>query len=615
VSGDTQLSVINFTPGIIKNNTEYMAEGGWVESQWIRFRNGSPEKCGGWSRETVIQSTNVNNDLFTGVSRAVISWNDLSFNKYFVSASNSKVELMNGGQIFDITPIRENVTLTDAITTDGTNEIQITDINHNTVVGDYIFVVSQASAVDGVTLSGEYTVIEVIDADNYKVQYSSAATGSTSLAGGSLEIDYLLEVGSESNGAITGWGGGTWDTPGEAGGGWDRPRAGATGSLNLRQWSLDSWGEDLVANVREGKIYHWDATNGVTARLQEITEAPDQNLFILVSQPSRHLISFGTNLAIGGTFDPLVIRWASQESLTDWTITTDNTAGEYRLSKGNYIVGAVQTRGEILVFTDTDVYSMRYVGSPDVFQFEPLGTNISVVSQHAFVDINGIVYWQGLDKFYMYNGTVNILPTTLDKFIFDQDGEGRINFSQKEKTFAGIIKEFNEIIFMYPKEGSDEVDSYIKYNYIENTVDYGSIDRTTWLDRSTFSYPYAISSGGRLYAHELGKDADGAPLEAHIRSAYFDIGDGQDILFIDRILPDVRVPSNRSLEITCYFKKYPHPQADVITKGPYYFSDSDDKINLRGRGRAMSIKYSVSSTGSDFEIGRIRIGIQPDGSR
>jgi len=614
MSGDTQLQSILLNPGIQKNTTEYLAEGGWVECQWVRFNNGRPEKCGGWTRETVVQAENELQDLFTGVSRAVISWNDLDFNKYFVTASHKKVEMVNGGKIFDITPIRESVSLNNAITTNGTNVIQITDVNHNTVVGDYIYVVSQATAVNGVDLQGQYVVNTVIDLDNYTVLFPTAASGSTSNAGGVLEIDYFLENGAQSNGSLTGWSGGTWGTPGEAGQGWNRPRAGA-GGLNLRQWSLDVWGEDMVANVRGGKIYHWDATTGPTERLQEIVEAPDRNLFILTSQPSRHLIAFGSELAVGGEFDPLIIRWASQESLTEWDITDDNTAGEYRLPKGNYIMGACQTRSEIVIFTDTDVYSMRYIGGDTVFQIEPLGTNISVLSQHSFVDINGVIYWQGIDKFYMYDGVVRILPTSIDKYIFDQDGGGKINSDQKEKSFAGVNKEFNEIIFLYPRYDNIEVNAYVKYNYVENTMDYGTLDRTTWLDKSVFPRPYALSAGGRLYVHEQGKDADGAPLLSYIRSSYFDIGDGQDLLFVDRIVPDVRVPENRNIEVTCFFKKYPHPQANVITKGPYYFDDAKDKISLRGRGRAMSIEYRVTSTGSDFEIGKVRIGLQPDGGR
>ncbi len=615
MSGDTKLISIVFEPGIQKNTTEYMAEGYWVDCDKIRFKNSRPEKIGGWVRETLEQYEDSTNNRFTGVSRATLSWSDLNSNKYFASASHLKVELLTGGKVHDITPIRESVSLTNAITTNSSNEIQITDVNHGTTVGDYVKYSNQGSAVDGVTLSGQYQVINVIDADNYVIYHPVTASGSTALGGGNLDVKYLLQNGAQSNGSLTGWSGGTWGTPGQSSQGWNRPRAGE-GGLKLRQWSLDNWGEDLVACMRDGSIYQWDATNGPLVPLVKLSNAPEQNSFILVSQPSRHLIAFGSTKFIDDIFDPLIIRWSSQEELNFWDISDDSkTAGEYRIPTGNYIVGAVQTRGEIVVFTDTDVYSMRYVGGNDVFQFEPLGTNTSTISQHAAIDVNGVVYWMGADKFYRYNGTIEVLPLSVDKLVFDQDGARRLLFSQKEKTFAGVNKEFNEIIFLYQSVGAEEIDSYIKYNYVEGVSDHGTLNRTTWLDRGTFSKPYALDETGVLYIHEEGKDADGVPLEAFIRSSYFDIGDGQDLLFIDRIIPDVKLPSSRNMEIRCYFKKYPHPQASVVTKGPYYFDDTKKQISMRGRGRAMSIEFRVTGTGTDFEIGKMRIGVQPDGGR
>ena len=612
---DTTLRSVQMRPGIVKDTTEYLAEGGWVDADHIRFRNGRPEKIGGWVKEITQQVTDPTNEMFTGVARDIISWTDLSGKKYLTVASHLKVEMLTDGLIYDITPVRETVALNNAISTTNTeSEVQITDVNHNLVVGDYIFVTDQQTAVNGIDLAGEYTVTEVVDADNYKVDSGVAASGTTALSGGDLDIDYLLENGFQDNGNITGWGGGTWDTEGEAGGGYDRPRAGIGGS-SLRLWSLDTWGEDLLANVRGGKIYQWDATNGPAVRMEVLTNAPEQNLFILVSQPSRHLIAFGSEVFVGSTFDPLIIRWATQESLTDWDITPTNTAGEYRLPGGNYIVGAVQTRSDILVFTDTTVYSMRYVGGNNIFQFDPLGTNISVVSQNAFVDINGVVFWQGTDNFYMYDGVVSVLPSTIGKYLFDQDGEGQINFDQKEKAYLGIIREFNEIIGLYPSINSTEIDSYWKYNYIEGVFDTGTLNRTVWLDRNIFPKPYAVDELGRLYVHEEGKDADGSPLEAYIRSSYFDIDDGEDMMFMDRVLPDVLLPSSRNMEITFFVKKYPHPGADIITKGPYFFDDTKRKISLRVRGRQVSVEYKVTATGSDFEIGKFRYGLQPDGER
>jgi hypothetical protein len=602
-------------PGINKNLTSYTAEGTWVDCDKIRFRNSRAEKIGGWVRETVTQAADPSNILFTGVARDMLAWSSLDSKKFIAVASNKKVELLTDNRIYDITPIRDTITGTDILSTvDTESEVNIYEVNHNTVVGDYVFVNSQASAIGGITLTGSYIVTEVVDADNFKVDAGTAANATTANAGGAVNISLLLENGAESNGSLTGYSGGTWNTEGASGQGYNRPRS-ATGGLNLRQWSLDNWGEDLIACMRNGRIYQWDRTNDVGVRLQELTNAPEENLFVLVSQPSRHLVAFGSEVFSTGTFDPLIIRWAERETLTGWTITPTNTAGEYRLPKGDFIVGAVQTRSEIVVFTNTDVYSMRFVGGDEIFRFEPLGTNISAISQHSFIDVNGVVFWMGIDSFYMYDGVVRILPSTISKYIFDQDGEGRINFTQKEKIHAGINKEFNEVWWFYPKSGQNENGSYVKYNTVENVWDFGTLDRTAWVDRSVFERPYAMDPNGRLYVHEVGKDADSQPMTAFIKSAFFDIEDGENIMFVDRIVPDIRLAPNRDIEISVTTKKYPHPTASTIVKGPYYFSDTDNKISLRARGRQMALEFRVVSNGSDFEIGKIRLGFQTDGER
>jgi len=619
-------------PGIVTDVTAYMAEGGWVDSNLIRFRNGRAEKVGGWVRESTTKAVQFGfssgfssgfagdtfNDAqsFTGVARAMKAWTALDGSRYLAVATHQKVELLSNGIIYDITPIRESVTLEDAIsTTSGLSTVTITDVNHNLVAGDFIFVNTQDVAVDGVTLYGEYTVESVTDADNYVIDSRITASGTTALAGDTLTIDYLLEVGSENNGGMTGWGGGTWGSAGSGGGGWGMPRESSDG-LKLRQWSLDNWGEDLLACVRDGKIYKWDATTGPSARLTVLSGAPVQNSFILVAQPSRHLIAFGSEVFSTSIFDPMIIRWASQESLTDWDSSDPlNTAGEYRLPQGNYIVGALQTRGEILVFTDTDVYSMRYIGGDDIFQFQPLGTNISTVSQHSMVDLNGVAFWKGVDNFYMYDGLVRVLASTVAKYIFDEDGDGRINFFQKEKTYCGINKEFNEIWWFYPKYDETECSNYIKYNYAEQVWDYGVLERTAWIDKGTFEKPYGINADGVLYVHEVGKDNDSQPMDAYITTAYFDIDDGEQIMFVDRIVPDIRLPANRNIEISILTKKYPHPNATIITKGPYFFDDSDTKISTRARGRQMALHFESNATGGDFEIGKIRLGFQTDGER
>lgn len=618
---DGQLKVVTMQPGIIKDLTKYEAEGGWVDCDKIRFRASRPEKIGGWVRETISQSTKSSVQKFTGVSRAVLTWNSLDFKKYLAVASHLKIEIMYGNQIFDITPTRATVTLSNKITTVlGQSVVTINSTSHNLTVGDYIDVTTANTPLNGITLFGQYIVTVVVDSNNYKIDSGTIATGSTSGSGGTIIINYLLPSGQQNNGNQSGWGGGTWGTPGAGGGGWGEPRGGI-GGVNLTQWSLDNWGEDLIACQRGGGIYQWVEDNGLTARAVQLTDSPANNLFVLVSQPSRYLCAFGSNVFATGVFDPLIIRWASEETLTDWDITQDNTAGEFRLPSGNYIVGAVQTRSEIVVFTDTDVYAMRFVGGNDVFDFVPLGTNTSTISQHAAIDVNGVVYWMGIDNFYMYDGVVHILPTTLDKYVFSQDGEGLINIAQKEKAYSGINKQFNEVWWFYPAIDSttgitdNENGHYIKYNYMEQVWDLGTLNRTTWIDRSVFDKPYSLDENGILFVHETGKDADGQPLESFITTAYFDIADGNDFIFVNRIIPDLVLPMSRNIEITVFTKRYPHPGAEVTSKGPYFFDDNSTQISFRGRGRQMALEFRAIATGASFEIGKIRVGIQPDGER
>lgn len=611
---DTKLRTVPFKPGMNKTTTDYGAEGYWVDGDKVRWRDGNVEKIGGWVRATVQQEKDATNVLLAGTARDIFTWVDLNSNKYLVVGSNEKIELVHGGIIYNITPYRDTDTLTDAITTvSGESVVTITDTNHGTVVGDRIQIDSQATAVDGITLSGEYVVESVVDFSNFTVDSGTTASGSTSGGGGALAINYYLENGYASNGNLTGYGGGTWGTEGQSGQGYNRPRAGV-GGVDLRQVSFDNWGEDLLTCIRNGKIYHWDASVGTVQNLQQVANAPEENSFICVSQPSRHLIAFGSETYDTGVFDPLIIRWPSQETLTEWDITATNSAGEYRLPKGNYIVGAVQTRSEILVFTDTDVYSMSYIGGNDVFQFDPLGTNSGTVSQHSAVDVNGVVYWMGRDAFYVYDGIISVSPCAVNRFIFDEDGEGRLNFDQKEKTYCGTIKEFNEIIYIYPNHISGDNSRYVIYNYVDGTWYTGTTSRTVWEDKGVFDKPHAVSDGV-LYIHETGKDDDGSPLEAWVESGMFDIEDGTELAFLDRIVPDLIIPSSQSVEFSVTAKKYPHPSTEKTVKGPYTFSDANKKISCRVRGRQMSLKISSNSTGGDFSLGKLRVGLQTDGGQ
>lgn len=703
---DTVLKKIDFMPGFNKNTTAYSAENYWVDGDKIRFRNMRPEKIGGWVREYIEQVEDPTNNMFTGTARAGHTWVDLQFNKYLAIGTEKKIELMAGSQVYDITPYRASTTLTDAVTTNGTTSVQITDTAHDASEGDYIYIDSQASAVDGVTLSGQYEVASVIDVDNFTVTVTTAATGSTSLAGGALEINYLLENGEVDNGNLTGYSGSTYGTPSSdpqtpialtnaittngtstvqitdtahglsvgdevvvvsqasavdgidlegdyevtsvidannytivardpvtlvetvatgststSGGalsliygatGWNRPRAGVGGSF-LRQTSFDNWGEDLIACIRGGKVYQWDASSGAGTRLTQITNSPEENYIALVAQPSRHLAVFGTVASVSGLFDPLTIRWASQETLTEWSIESTNTAGEYRLPLGNYIVAVVQTKLEIIILTDNTVYSMRYVGGNEVFRFDIVATNTSAVSQHCAVNVNEIVYWQGLDDFYMYDGVVRPLNSSLEEYVFDQDSEGLLNFDQKEKVYCGVNKAYSEIMWLYPAGDSLEINRYVILNFADNLWYDGTLERTIWVDKNVFDSPFALNAAGQIYAHEIGVDDDGSPMEAYITSGDLDLDEGEKLMFVDKFIPDFKLRPNRGASVTISLKKYPNSTPQV--KGPYTFDNNTNKISFRARARHASITYTCNTLGADFEVGTCRFSVQPDGER
>lgn len=613
---NTVLATVEMLPGIRKDITPYMAEGGWVDCDHIRFRDKRAEKIGGWVHEIVQQFTNPLNKLFTGVSRAIQPWVALDSRKLLAVAGTEKVELLWDGEIYDITPIRRTAVITNGMaTTFGSSIVTLKLINHDTVVGDWINITSQDVPIDGINLLGEYQVTAVIDLDHFQIDSGTIASGSspegTAVV---IGIQLLLENGDQDNGNLIGWGGGTWNTPGFGGQGWNRPRNGI-GGVDLREWSLDNWGEDLIACNTHGKIYQWDYTNGPLIRLQQIANAPLVNHMIMVSQPTRFLIAFGSEAFATSIFDPMIIRWAAQETQTSWDINAFSTAGEYRLAKGNKIVTAIQSFGQILVFTDTDVYAMTFVGGVDIWQFTPVGTNVSCISQHGGVDVNGHIYWMGIDNFYTYDGHVRIVPCTLDRFMFHQEGEGRFNFGQKEKIYCGINKEFNELWWFYPRFDETECGHYIKYNYVEEVWDFGSMDRTVWTDKGIFPRPYALGTQKTLFAQETGFNDDAAPLTAFITTAYFDISDGEQLMYVDRIVPDITLEPGLGIQLTFFTKKYVHPLADIVTKGPYNFDDTNRKVSFRGRGRQIAIEFRSVVTNGNFALGKIRIASEIDGER
>lgn len=609
-ASETQITKLNLIPGINKNTTELDSEGTYVSCDKVRFFYGKPEKLGGWQKEQVQGSV-------LGVARDIHTWVDLEGESYLGFGTHEKLYLFNGGEAIDITPIRTSACVVDGWNTvSGTAEVTLSINPEGAVAGDYFVLAETTATAGGITFTtgNEYQITSV-GVGHFTFLASSTADAAVSSFGGVTRVDYLLETGLQSNGAAFGWGAGTWGTPGvsaTACAGWGKPRGGTGVSVNLRQWSLDNWGEDLLANPRGGNIYQWEASAGPTERARLMSSAaPSIVNDMVVAQEGRHVIALGTH-DVSGNFDPLLIRWSDSEDFTKWTAAATNQAGSFRLENGSFIIGAQESRREIMVFTDESLYSMQRIGGDLVFGFRDLGRHNGLMSQHAAVDVNGVVFWMGFNTFQFYDGVINTLPCTIQNFIFDPDSEGSINFDQKEKVYCDTNREFNEIWWFYPSKGSEENNRYVCFNFLEKLWYMGTIERTVWHDVDIFERPYALDPSGNLFIHEQGKDDDTTGMKSVLHTSFFDIEDGDKLMFVDRHIPDSQI--DKDLNVTYNFKKYPQSN-ELFTKNGFVFTSTTRKVHPRVRGRQMQICYSTSSQGANYRIGSDRLALKPDGER
>jgi hypothetical protein len=378
--------------------------------------------------------------------------------------------------------------------------------------------------------------------------------------------------------------------------------------FDLTQWSLDNFGEDLIATERGGNIHRWRRSE-INEPASVIQNSPSKNNLTLVAEPTPYLVTYGT-CAVSGAFDPLLIRWADVNDFTDWVTSGGNTAGDYRIQGGSEIVGALKTKRETLVFTDDVVYSQRFKGGPDVFDFDRIADNCGLLSQHGAIDVNSDVFWMGPGSFYIYDGTVRPLETPIDKAVFDKKKTTSINYDQKEKIYVGLNSEFNEIWWFYPSLNSDECDRYVVYNYNEDIWYDGTMDRTTWTNADIFGQPIATDANGVLYFHEHNpKNANGSAMNSWIETGVFDIED--KVTFVNKFVPDFTI--GQSAKITFKGQKYPH--GPVTTKGPYSIFSTTNKVNFRLRARQLQFTVSCDALDGDFKMGTQRLNMRPDGER
>lgn len=595
----TQVVPLIIPPGIHKNATRHSLPEKYIDADKIRFKRGYPEQVGG----AVIEPMSLPSVI--GCPRTLVSWSALNGSPYLGIGTSKRLYVANGGTYYDITPLAQTASLTDPFTTSvGVSLVTITDTLHGLREGDTINFASSVS-YNGITFLGTYDVVEVLTANTYTIETGTNASGSGT-GGGAVSIQYYITNGlCDSSAAGSGWSSGDYGE--EA---YGTPRSAGIVE-EARLWFIDFWGEDILACPQGGALYYWDLSAGTGVRAAVVSTAPARNNFMLVSSTFRQCILFGTE-TVSSVFDPLLIRWSASEDYTNYTPSATNSAGEYRLAKGTKIVGAIETRtGEILVFTDVAVYSMRPTNSEAVFEVRLLAESSGLLSPKAVVEDKGIVYWASKEGFHFYDGVVRSLPCTLDTFIFSPESDGYYNTQQTAKFFFAKNKLHNEIWFFWADKNNIEINRYCIYNLNEDVFSIGTWSRLCWADSGTYNYPYAFDSLGRLLSHENGNSDNGVPLNGYVETGEFNIAEADSIMFVDKILPDGDFTSAMSLTFT--YKKYTLG-SETFTK-TYSFTPTTPFINTRIKGRVISYKLQSPILNGFFRLGTLRASVAPDGRR
>lgn len=615
------LKALKFQAGIRRNSTSYANEGSWYNCDKIRFRSGQVEKLGGWQR--------VSANEYLGVCRLLFPWSSLAGDAYLAVGTNLKFYVCSGGAYYDITPIRDTETLNNPFdTTDTLTTVTVHDTAHGCVTGDFV-TFSGASAVGGLDLNNEYQVT-VVNADTYTITAASAATSTVTGGGGaSVSAAYQVNTGPETSIPLLGWGSGTWGS-----GTWG---VGSADTNALQLWNASNFGEDLVFGPRGGTLYYWEASSGLTTRgvavdsLPGASDVPVYQNFLLVSDVDRFVLAFGTDPEGGGDQDPMLIRWSDREAVNTWTSSATTTAGSLRLSHGSQIITAIQTRQEILVFTDTSVYSLQYQGQPVGWGATLLGDNTSILSQRVASSANTTIFWMGQGKFYVYDGTVRTLSCDVLNYVF-QD----INFEQAEQFFSGTNEQFDEVWWFYCSAGSDTLDRYVVYNYGENIWYTGTMERTAWVDSGVFNYPVAaIHTTQNLVYHEYGTDADETgvveAIESYVESAQFDIDDGDRFALITRLVPDITFGGSSAVSPSVVMTLKPlkfsgsgyndplsvgGESAGTVTRSSSVPIETyTEQVFIRVRGRQMVLRVESDGVGVMWQLGVPRVQLRTDGRR
>ena len=627
------LTKLQFRPGIVRDTTSYTNEGGWFDCDKVRFRSGVPERIGGWQK--------ISANTFLGTCRALKPFQALDGGAFLGLGTHLKYYLEQGGEYHDITPIRNTTSAGDVTfsATNGSSTLTVSDTAHGAVVNDFVTfsgAVSLGGNITAAVLNQEYQISKVVNDNSFEIEAKNTAgvavtanSSDTGNGGSSVVGAYQINVGLDTSVLNTGWGVGTWGR-----GTWGSSES--LSNLNmLRLWSHDNFGEDLLINVRDGGIYYWDRSLSASSYERAVaisdragadSTTPTLAKQVLISDVDRHVIVFGCDAENNiGTIDPLLIRFSDQENPLVWQSLATNTAGDLRLGSGSEIITAVETRQQILVLTDVSAYAMQFIGPPFTFGINLISENITVMSPNCAKAVDDLVFWMGVEEFYIYNGQVQKLPCPIRSYIFDD-----FNVSQSEKVFAALNSSYNEIWWFYPTANSDEIDRYAVYNYVEKVWYYGNLERTAWVDRGLGFYPIAASTTDhRLYNHEYlyddGSTEPPSAINTYIESSQIDIGDGDNFMFIRRLIPDITFTGSETdapvVDFLVKTRNFPGASysttstSEVARSATVPVEQFTDQAHIRLRGRSVAVRISSDETGVKWRLGSPRLDIRPDGRR
>ena len=644
------LKKIPLNPGFNKQSTASQAEGQWIDGDMVRFRYGSPEKIGGWQQIT--------NKLLAGAARFSWSWSDLTGRRYAALGTNKCLYVYDGDSIYDITPLDTTRTLTGVSFTSTTSSktVTVNATGHGLLVGD-LFLFSSVT-LPGTPSTGfvasdfttnTFEVVDVLTVNTFKITMAKAETGTGMSSAGSATVTPYYFVGPVSSIAGYGWGAGPYGDST-----WGTPRTTSNATIASANWSLDNFGENLIATIKNANTFIWypNAGTGINTRATLVPNNPTASVMTIVSDQDRHLLHLGTELTIGtpSTQDPMFIRFSDTEDIEVYNPTSTNTAGTFRLDDGTTIVGAVRAKDYILVLTDMAAYQIQFVGTPYTFSIRKVGSNCGLIGEHALIFVNGVVWWMGNSgSFFKFDGTVTLVPSLVQDFVFTTVGEGNlgINFTNGDLICAGLNTLYSEVTWFYPTADSTQINRFVTYNYNDAVWTTGTLSRTAWEDSEVFKDPHATkydetviptvptingaSAGASYYfRHEVGKNevlnltstaTTTLAISAYIRSGDFDLndgnGDGEYFIKLRRFIPDFKNLTG-SADITIWLKSFP---ADTtIAKGetyigPFTITTSTDKVDTRARGRLASIQIQSNNLDDNWRYGIFRMDAQPDGRR